>query len=99
MALIYTYDDEFVINSIAPEKLDGAEADAIIEADALLVTAEPYREKVVKAIVYMNFARLQLEAEGMKDKLDTYQKQYDQYYNLSKTSNPSGVSNIPLGRG
>lgn len=99
MALNYTYKDDFIIDSVETEDVEAEEANAVIQADAIGVITEPYREKVITSIVYMQLSILQLEAEGMQEKYNAYEKIYNRYYSLSKTSNPSNISTIPIGRG
>lgn len=97
--MTYEYKDDFVTNSIDPDVLADEELKAIAEVDLLGVTDEPFRENLVTSTVYMELCTQQIEAEGMSDKYDAYERKYKRTLNLAKTSQPSDVSNIPIGRG
>ncbi len=99
MATVYTYSDSFVIDSIDPEVLEQKEADAIIEAESLGTLEEPFKERLVVASTMRQLCILQLENEGIEDKLKAYTKDYDRYWNMAITKSPTNVSNIPLERG
>ena len=99
MATIYTYSDSFVVDSIEAVILEQKEADAIAEADMLGLTEEPYRERLVTASTMRQLCILQLENEGMQDKLAAYNADYNRYWNIDRTKSVTNVSNIPIGRG
>jgi hypothetical protein len=99
MATIYNYSDNFVIDSVEPSVLEQKEADAIIEAESLSDLPEPFKERLVVASTMRQLCILQLENEGMQDKLTAYNKDYDRYWNMAITKSPSNCGNIPLERG
>ncbi len=99
MATIYNYSDSFVIDSIDPAVLEQKEADAILEADALGAITEPNRERLIVASTMRQLCILQLENEGMQEKLTAYNMDYNRYWNLFISKSPTNVSNIPLVRG
>ncbi len=99
MALTYTYSDSFVVDSVEPLVIEQKEQDALKEADAIGCTDEPYRERLVVASTMRQLCILQLENEGMQDKLTAYNKDYDRYWNLFSSKSPANVGNIPLERG
>lgn len=97
--MVYTYKDKFIVNSVESDELEDAELRAIEEMDVLNVTDEPFKGMLVVYSVYMELALSQLEAEGMKDKYDSYSKQFTKYLTLASKGTVSSVSNIPIGRG
>ena len=97
--MTYEYDDDFVINSINPLVLADKEEEAILEVDGIGTFEEPYRGKLVKALVYMTLAIMQLEAEGMNEKYKAYSNEFKRVLNTAQTTSPANVSNIPVGRG
>lgn len=97
--MTYEYSDGFVVDSIDPDVLSSMEEGAIAEVALLGVTEEPFVEKLVTSIVYMELCTEQLEADGMQDKFNAYEKKYKRTLSLAKTSSESGVSNVPIGRG
>ena len=97
---IYTYDDDFVINSVDTTELDKAEADAILEVSMLKITDEYYKEKSVKAKTLATLCLRQLEGDGMEFKYKAYMKDFDRYISLSiNKSSPSSISTISIMRG
>jgi len=97
--MVYDYEDEFVINSIDPLVLSQGETDSITEVELIGTFDEPHKGNLVKALVYMKMAILQLEAEGMQEKYDAYSNEFKRVLNVAKTTSPATVSNIPIGRG
>lgn len=97
--MIYEYKDEFVTNSIDDAVIREQEMKAIYEVDLIGVSKEPFREKLVVYSVYMELSLMQMESDGMQDKYNGYRKEYDRYFNMTKTSSPTNVSTIPIGRG
>ena len=100
MATIYTYSDSFVIDSVDPTVLEQKEADAIIEAEALgRIEDDIYKERMVVASTMRQLCILQLENEGMQDKLTAYNVDYDRYWSQAVTGTPANISNLPIMRG
>jgi len=98
--MLYEYDDEFLVSSIEEAELEKKENEAVIEIEKLNILDEFYKEKLTKARVYMLLAREQLENEGMRDKYNIYEKEFNRYLSLSKNNNSlSNISTIPLARG
>jgi len=77
--MIYEYKDEFLIDSIETEELEYYEQEAIKEVDKLNITDDFYKEKLVVNRVYMLCAKAQLEADGMQQKYNIYEKEYKRF--------------------
>ncbi len=97
--MIYEYEDTFLIKKVNEPALQKLEDEAILQAQKLDITDELYKKEYVKAYVYIQIAKRNLEAEGMKEKYEIYSKELDKIYTLSKTSSPSNFSTISLSRG
>jgi len=76
MATTYTYNDNYVVNSVDAAELEAVEADALIDLGKQGVIDTQYLEKMTLCLVYIELAGRQLESEGMKDKADHYRKEY-----------------------
>jgi len=79
MALTYAYKDTYIINSIEIPDLESAEDDAIIDLGKQGVTDTYYLEKMTLCLVYIALGTQQLEADGMKERVDQYRKEYARY--------------------
>ena len=100
MALIYQYDDTFITNSVEVATHEKAETDALIDLGKQGVTDTYYLEKMCVCLVYISLCNLQLEADGMTDKLSTYRKDYDRYQRMSNFQDTDeGVFSGTVGRG
>ncbi len=99
MATFYTYSDDFVIDSIDPSVLEQKETDALEEALGMNIDEEPYKERFVVASTMRQLCILQLENDGMQEKLTAYNKDYDRYWNMFVSRSPTNIGNIPIQRG
>lgn len=88
--MIYTYDDAFLVNSITEEKLQEIENDSIAEAEKMNIDDEFYKEKIIVYGVYIQIALKNLEAAGMREKLDAYTKKRNEYISIA-----NGGSSLP----
>ena len=96
----YTYSDSFIVDSIDTADIDDAELKAIEEVTKLNITDTFYIEKAVIAKVYMILATVQLDNEGMSDRLKAYSNEFKHYTSLAKNnSSSSNVSTMPIARG
>lgn len=97
---IYTYNDDFIVNSVDGITLDNAELKAINEVKKLNISDVFYKEKLIVSKVYSELALIQLENDGMELKYKSYIKEFDRYISLSKTnSSTSNISSMPISRG
>lgn len=97
---IYTYTDDFIVNSIDFDTLNAEETKAINEVEKLNISDIFYKEKLVIAKVYIELSLMQLENDGMSAKYKGYSKEYERYVALSKSnSSPSNVYSMPIMRG
>jgi len=95
----YSYEDTFLRKKVDGSELEAIEASAMEEANRLGVIDPYYRERYVKARVYVEIAQRHIEAEGMKEKMEVYRSEMERYYRLAKTSSPSSIATIPIARG
>ena len=79
MALTYDYPDTYIINSVATADHETAEANALIDLGKQGVTDTYYLEKMTLCLVYIDLGTQQLEAEGMKERVEQYRKEYLRY--------------------
>ena len=91
----YSYEDEFLVKDENLEELENEALNEVI--NKLNITDEYFVEKLTKAKVYMNIAKLRLESDGMKEKFDAYKNEFDYYYKLA--TKKSDVFNIAVLRG
>ena len=71
----------------------------MLECTKLNITDDFYKKRYVKAFVYTQIARRFIEAEGMSEKLKSYEKELESVYALSKSATPSGLSSLSIARG
>jgi len=83
MALTYSYDDDFIINSITTTEIETAETNALFELEKMGVVDAYYLEKMCACLVYISLATKQLEAEGMKDRISQYNADYKRYTQMN----------------
>ena len=99
MALAYTYDDTYIVNSIENDAIEAAETDALTDLGKQGVTDEYYLEKMTLSLVYITLGTRQLEAEGMSDRVAQYRKEYDRYTRMDNfDSVDEGVFSSEVGR-
>lgn len=99
MALIYSYSDTYITNSASADDIQNAEDDALIDLGKQGVTDTFYLEKMCKCLVYISLGTEQLEAEGMKDRIEQYRKDYTRYQNMTNfDGTDEGVHSIEIGR-
>lgn len=79
MALAYSYDDTYIVNSIDVADLELSETKALTDLGKQGVTDAFYLEEMCKCMVYIDLGTKQLEAEGMSDRLSQYRKDYLRY--------------------
>jgi len=97
---IYEYQDTFVINSVDPDDLDKAEQDAITDLENQGVTNVFYKEKMRECLVYVALGGLQIEADGMQEKIDYYRKEYARYSKMDLTDGTDEpIYSVEIGRG
>lgn len=99
MATIYEYSDTYVVGSIEDTELEREESVAIDYVNQFDVEDGIGKEKMVQATTYIALATKQLEAGGMRARVDAYRKEFDRYYQLAKSGNDRGVRSIGWGRG
>ena len=87
MALTYTYKDTFIMDSVDAADQEEAETDALTDLGKQLVTDVYYLEKMTQCLVYITLGTQQLEAEGMKDKIAEYRKEYARYSRMNTFEN------------
>ena len=99
MALIYSYSDTYIINSVSTEDHETAEAKALVDLGKQGVTDENYLEEMCKCLVYIDLGIKQLEAEGMNDRVSQYRKEYLRYSQMDLfDGNDGGVLSGKIGR-
>jgi len=99
MALEYEYKDTYIVNSIDDADIEVAETDALTDLSKQGVTDEYYLEKMTLCLVYITLGTQQLEAEGMKDRIDQYRKDYLRYSQMDTFEDAdSGVLSGTIGR-
>ena len=99
MALTYSYTDDFVVNSVLAADLEVSETKALADLAKQGVTDTFYLEEMCKALVYIDLGGKQLEAEGMKDKVDHYRKEYNRYNKMNlHDDTDEGVYSALMGR-
>jgi len=100
VALTYDYTDDYIINSVATADHEAAETKALADLSKQGVTDEFYLEEMTKCLVYMDLAGNQLEAEGMKDRVEHYRKEYLRYSQMENHNDADGgVFSGTIGRG
>ena len=94
--MIYTYDDTFLIDSLAEEELNRYEEQALEEIEKLSITDEHYKKRLVINRVYMLCARSQFENEGMQERYKVYEKEYKMALDeaILYSKNEEGIKNI-----
>ena len=99
MATAYIYKDTYIINSIDVDELEAAETDALTDLGKQGVTDAYYLEKMTLCLVYIVLGTQQLEAEGMKERVDQYRKEYTRYSQMDNfDSQDDGVVAGSIGR-
>jgi hypothetical protein len=97
--MIYEYDDKFLTAGIDETEIENIEAEKYnFVLNKLNINDNYYLEKLTKSLVYMQLAKMQLEADGMKAKYDIYKAEYEHFLNLARNS-VGGMFNVLLGRG
>jgi len=85
--MIYDYKDDVLTNLIDQSELEELETKAINEVETIFeVTDEPYREKLVTSLVYMELTKLKLDNEEIiRKKYGIYEKEFQRYLKIAKT--------------
>lgn len=97
--MVYVYEDVFIVGSLELSEIEDAETKAIHDVTKQGVEDEFYIEQMVKCLVYIDLATRQVEAEGMKDKISSYNKTYDRYSRMNTTTGGDEmVGTVTLGR-
>ena len=97
--MIYEYKDTYIVNSIEDDTLLQAETDALIDLEKQGITDAYYLEKMTLCLVYIQLGTLQLEAEGMSDRVTQYRKDYLRYSQMDTfEGTDEGVHSCELGR-
>ena len=91
----YTYTDDFIVNSLGPDELEGYETQAIGEVDKTGITDPFYVENLVICRTMMLAARAQIEADGMAEKYKVYSSEYDRYRKEAAASASGGSTSAP----
>jgi len=96
----YEYDDEFVTSFVDDTAIEKIETKSYIEIfEKYGISDSFYLEKLTKAKVYMELAKMNLEAEGMRDKYEVYKNEFDFYFRLAKNENKiTTLKNISVQR-
>ena len=97
--MLYEYEDQFLIRKVDDAALQKLEDEALQQAQKLSITDELYKKQYAQAYVYVQIAKRNIEADGMKDKYEIYSKELDRIYDLAKTNSPSNFYTITVGRG
>ena len=97
--MLYEYEDPFLIKKVDDAALQKLEDEALQQAQKLGITDDLYKKQYVQAYVYVQIAKRNIEADGMKDKYEIYSKELDRIYDLAKTNSPSNFYTITVGRG
>lgn len=90
MALAYTYEDTYIMNSVEISAQEASETKALTDLGMQGVTNAFYLEEMTKCLVYIDLAGTQLEAELMKDKVDHYTKTYKRYAQMDNIYDEDG---------
>lgn len=99
MALTYIYKDTYIVNSIDDADIEIAETDALTDLGKQGVTDTYYLEKMTLCLVYITLGTQQLEADGMKERVDSYRKEYTRYAQMDNFDNQDdGVVAGSIGR-
>ena len=100
MALTYSYEDTFIMNSIDAADQETAETKALADLAKQGVTDTFYLEQMCKCLVYIDLGTQQLEAEGMNDRVNQYRKEYLRYQQMESHDNAdAGVYSGEIRRG
>ncbi|MRJ06247.1 MAG: hypothetical protein C6I01_01845 [Epsilonproteobacteria bacterium] len=76
--MLFEYLDKFLINGVTEEELEVIEGQKYKEVTEKLGITDPFwAEKLTKALVYMEIAKINLEAEGMKEKYEIYKEEFE----------------------
>ena len=96
--VLYTYDDLFLTDGVDEATLENIEAEKYtFVLNKLGVYDNYYVEKLTRALVYMELAKMQLESDGMKAKYDIYKGEYRHFLKLA-TSTGSEIFTVKVGR-
>jgi predicted P-loop ATPase/GTPase len=76
--MLFEYLDKFLINGVTEEELEVIEGQKYKEVTEKLGITDPFwAEKLTKVLVYMEIAKINLEAEGMKEKYEIYKEEFE----------------------
>ena len=93
-----TYSDNFLISKVDSDTLAKIENDVkkeILEVEK--ITDNFLSNKLIISKIYITIALLNFESEGIKEKLEIYQKEFDYYY--KKAKNLKKIKTIKIYRG
>ena len=94
--MIYSYEDDTLTNLIEIAELEELENKALQECETIYqIVDEPYKQKLVVSLVYMNLSKLKLDSEELiEKKYRLYKEEFNRYLNIAKTKNstPSSLS-------
>ena len=95
--MLYKYEDIFLTSKVDEQELEELENKKYQEALNLGLSGF-YLEEYVKAKVYEEIARRNLEADGMQEKMDAYKQRAEEVYEIAKTKTPAGIGTMKIAR-
>jgi len=94
----FTYKDTFLISKVTEEELQELEDKAYEEAVRFNITDPYLLQDYVTSKVYVEIARLNIEAEGMDKKLEVYKNKLQEILKLIKSAQPVGFGSVKVAR-
>ena len=95
---VYKYDDDFIVSRAKEGEIDELETFYLQIAQNLQLQ-DPYLGEWVKAMVYIELCRRNIEADGFANKMKAYQEKANWAVSMSQNQTSGAFGTIAVERG